>query len=478
MNVVTISARNGISSIQFLQGDRSLPFRTGIETRDFRIVSGPSVFRCPKTATFLVLVKTQSRQISLRLRVQDCHDNIRYLNYELSDVWNVTQESFGLMRVGERRCKAFSVYSRGGSFVIDSIASPSRDFTIRLTGGRLPLRISGYTEYFYDVCHTARAPGLVRMPILVYLRRDQPAGGLTNFIVADTAVVRVVPAPPPLASRPARPAPKRPTPRVRPVPPPARPDTPAPPPPEIAEVAPRAPRPAELSAPEPPVAGSGGELLLVEIEPALEDPTPYREIVLPNARSIGRGKGFVGVYDVAGVLAGVGLTDRLSAIGGVLYAPTSPTGTVAATVGGKYEWYTEGYLRSAVGLHAAYSRTSTSVVRLMLLYGTASYGDDDGRATVSVGYTLRSHSPVEGERYDRRAAVLAIGGDHRFARHWKIVGEVALLQDAGYQPGGIALRYFGERLAIDVGLALALKVNGGDGAAVLPIPIVTALWTW
>lgn len=467
MNVITLSARHGLKSIQLARPDGFTLFRTGIETDGYRVISGPSFAQCAPNVTFAVYVKTISRPVSIRLRIADCSDNIRYVTYTLDETWNVSDEDFGAMRPWEKRCHTFSVSSRGGSFVIDSIASPSRDFTILYEEERPPFRISGFSLYQYSVCFTAKRVGAIRMPILVYIRRSQPSGRYTNFIVADTALVTVLP--PVLAQRPkARPSPASPAIQPREIV-----EHPA----EIAAV-PLDSLPSREIPPAPSDPMPGGDLVPVTADEWLTDPTPHRTILTPNARPIDRDRIVLADYDLAGWMIGAGVTERLTLLGGLLYIPRPITAMLAATAGVKYEWYERGALRSAAGVHLNFVQTDISVVRLLFIYNAVSYGDDDHRATVSIGYSWRSHSPRDGATYDRQALALGLGGDHRFARHWKVAAELMLVEDAGYQPGAVVLRYFTERLAVDVGVGVALRVDGGDASPVIPLPVLSASWVW
>jgi hypothetical protein len=216
-----------------------------------------------------------------------------------------------------------------------------------------------------------------------------------------------------------------------------------------------------------------GEPYAVAVEEEITDPTTHRAILMPTARSIDSGKVFVSNYDLVGWLAGYGLSDRLTLLAGLLYLPRFINYNVVATAGGRYELYREGIVRGALGMQANYSRSDVSTIVLLSPYAVISLGDDDRRLSAALGYTWRHHTPTQGEPFDRQAAVLAIGGDYRIGRNWKIAAEGYLLESAGTQPLAVALRYFTNRFAIDAGLGL-----GATDGVVRVAPVVAGTWVW
>ena len=199
---------------------------------------------------------------------------------------------------------------------------------------------------------------------------------------------------------------------------------------------------------------------------------------MPTARSIEEGKGFVASYDLAAVVAGYGLTDRITLLGGALYVPPGIGKALDLTAGGRYEFYREGVIRSAAGVQFNYSSTDSSDITLAAPYLVTSIGDDDSRATLLVGYSLRRHKPVNGDGFDRQALVLGVGGDYRIAHNWKIAAEGYLLQDSDYQPIIVTARYFTERFALDIGLGINPQLLEGniDGLGILPV--VSGVWVF
>jgi hypothetical protein len=479
INVITISAPNGLDKVTGRVGAAGQwrPLTTGLSAPYIRIMSGATFVQCGTKVTFMVYLKTPRPLGLFELRVADCDGNIKYFDFRESENWNVFREDFGNVQLGATACHTFSVQGRGVSLVVDSIVSPSPAFVIHYTSRRPPFRMNGSGVYEYDVCHTPTKPGRMQMPILVYIRRQYPAGGQTNFIVADTAYVNVTapqgrPPSPPIAARP----------RTRP---PSHellaqpPMIILPPPKDTVRVIPKVQPSIARGAPividtlraAPATTGAPYE---IAVEEPLTDPTTHRAILMPTARSIDSGKAFASNYDLAGFLVGYGLTDRLSLLAGFLYVPRFISYNVVATAGGRYEIYRAGFVRGALGLEGNYSRSDVSTIVLFSPYAVVSIGDDDHRASAVLGYTWRHHTPVSGDPFDRTAAVLGIGGDYRIGYHWKIAAEGYLLQSSGTQPLAFTARYFTNRFAIDAGLGLGFATEGGLDIA----PVITGTWVW
>lgn len=478
LNVITITADEGVSRIRYRSGAGWAELRSGIRTSQFRIVSGPSFKPCSRTATFVVFVPNMSSPVSLDIQAVDCGRNSETFSLDLENLWNVYREDFGNVMVGSTACRTFYVQTSGSDFIIDSLGSPSADFQIRYTGRRPPLRVRP-GPYTYNVCFTAKKLGRVKMPIYVFLRRRFPAGGHTTFVVADTAYVNVIPAPASQNKAPDKP-------RVFVAAPPAIiiPKTPVPvdTPRVIPKVATVTMRPVEVA--PPPVArasiASGGDPEPVYSHEFLTDPTPHRVMIMPTARPIDSGKIFLSNYELAGWLAGYGVNDRLSLLAGILYVPRFINHNVVASAGGRYEVYNEGALRGALGTQVNFSETDRSTIVLFSPYAVASLGDDDRRASVTLGYTWRRHFPKDDSTapFNKQALVLGLGGDYRIGHNWKIAAEAFFLQEADYQPIVMTLRYFTHRFAIDAGLGVDLGIHGESSTAPRVAPVISGTWVW
>jgi hypothetical protein len=482
MNAVSIKASSGVRRLQFNDGGRWRDLAKGQRLRNLRIISAPPAGNCAKSFTLYLFVEQVTRAARIELRIVECDGSQRQIPLETGPLWTVDHQEMGVATVGETICQTFRVASTDsyGTVIVDRVVAPSGSFSLRFPATRPPVRIGPGRTYHYQVCFDAKAPGRFKMPIHVYIRRNQPNGGFNSFIVADTAYVSVIGPPPPArvvprTEPPVRRPVRRPPPRVRQEPTP--PIVPVVPPPraipDVGRVAARAvARPAmPAESVELIEARAVGELVA---QSDLTDPTTFRTIVLPTARPLEEGRSFVASYDVAGILAGYGVTDRLTVIGGGLFVPGFVgEHAVDLTAGARYEIYRGDFTRIAAGAQLNYSRTDSSAIALIAPFVVASVGDDDRRASIALSFSARRHDPVDGQAFSREAIVVAAGGDIRVGRHWKLAAEGYWIQRSSYQPVIATVRYFGERFAIDAGAAVDVW---GDGAPVAPV--VSLVWVF
>ncbi len=497
MNSLTITAPAGLQQVTGYIGGRWQTLHTGLAAPYIKVTSGPIFGRCAKKTSLGIFLLLARPSRMFRLRVVDCDGNIKYFDFSESMDWDVYREQFGNITLGATACHTFTVSARGTTIIIDSVASRSPLFQIRLTGARPPLRLGSGREYKYDVCFRATKLGFVKMPILVYVRRNFPAGGHTNFIVADTAYVTVVPPRGGMPQTP-RPAPQvRPKPRVlvaqpkpiiiaRPKPKPPRPpvvkvvpppDTAHRPPP-IAVVTPRS-VPAEIAPVQPAMPTIADAPLPTFTEQELTDPTTHRAVLMPTARSVDSGRLFVANYDGAGWMAGYGLDDRTTLLGGFAYVPEFISYNLVLTAGARRELIREDNFRVAAGAQFNFSRTDLSSILLAAPYAVASLGDDDQRLTAGISYTWRHHIPADSmPAFDKTAIAVGLGGDYRFARHWKAAAETYVIQDASVQPLVLTLRYFDHRFAIDAGVGFDLGLIGPARSGMRVAPVISGTYVW
>jgi hypothetical protein len=483
MNVITIKATDGLSRVEWSERGRWRMMKSGITTPIYRIVAGPIFSSCATSATFTVYVNYVSVPFRLRFRATDCDDDNEVFDLSLSTTWNLYREDFGEVEAGKQACHKFTVFTQEGSFRVDSITSPSPLFTIRYTGPRPPIRVRG--TYTYQVCITPTRPGFISRPIFVYIRRDQPAGGYTNFVVADTAYVTVVPSRSAPAPRPAAIPKPRPAPPVRPplgerVRPPSIIIEPAPKPkpvriPDIDTVGIREAPPV---VPQVERDSVGTKPPFAEPPPDPEfvtDPTTFRVLLTPTAKSIGEGNVFLANYDVAGWVFGYGASERLSLLGGFLFVPGIIDYNLVASAGAKYEFLHDGFFRAAAGGQFSFSQTERSSITVTSPYAVASLGDDDQRANLLLGYSWRHHTPVVGESFDRRAGLVGVGGDYRIGFNWKLVGELVLIENSDVQPLTLTARYFSSAFSVDAGVLVNVSPTG-SGLRVGPV--LNGVWVW
>ena len=186
------------------------------------------------------------------------------------------------------------------------------------------------------------------------------------------------------------------------------------------------------------------------------DPHTTRLFFAPTARSLKRGEGYVGVYEVFLPFVQVGVTNRFS-VGG---------GTPLVFVGGFHPlWITpklQVVARDAV-------QAAVGVIHITglgqehdagIAYGVTTVGPPEQSATVGLGYAYSG---------DHRTAIVMLGGEARTGRHVKWMTENWFWPGGpGFVSGG--MRFIGERLSADIAVVVPLISN------TTPLPLVSFAW--
>jgi hypothetical protein len=173
-----------------------------------------------------------------------------------------------------------------------------------------------------------------------------------------------------------------------------------------------------------------------------------------------QGDGYVSVFELFMPFVAVGVHDRITLAGGtpLVFGEGEQVFWFAPKVG----ILQRDRLALAVGALAFF--TTESSESLGILYGAASVGSQDGGAHIALGYGYE-----EGELASR--PVLMFGLESRVRSGVKLITENYLLSEGAIVSGGV--RFFGERLSADLGLALPLF-----GDEFFTFPVVNFVWNW
>ena len=191
-----------------------------------------------------------------------------------------------------------------------------------------------------------------------------------------------------------------------------------------------------------------GRLVRGEFQPT--DPNTTRLFFAPTARSLKKGETYFGLYELIMPSLQVGITDRIS-IGG---------GTPLLFFGdGDWErpfWVTPkvqlldtGRVQLAGGAFHAFDSDGDGGG---IAYGVATAGSLAGSVTGGAGIAYA----VDGGR----TVLVMIGADRQISRSVKLVTENYVWR-GGNGIASFGLRFFGERLSADVGLAMPLGEEAG-----------------
>jgi hypothetical protein len=188
------------------------------------------------------------------------------------------------------------------------------------------------------------------------------------------------------------------------------------------------------------------------------DPNPTRLFFGPTGRSLDRGDAYLGVYEVFMPFVQVGVTDRVS-IGGGTPLVFGGGGSHPFWLTPKVQLIATGSTGVAVGvMHMMADREQLGVA-----YGVVTHGSTDSAVTAGAGYAYAGGDDTAG------APVAMLGGEHRVHRSVKLITENYAFKGGGILSGGI--RFLGERLSADLGLAVPV---GAGGAFVFPM--VNFVW--
>jgi len=417
-NVVTISNPSGIDRIQV---------RSTSQAR----VSAPDISGCPKEVNVRVTLQTAVGNESATFTVFDCNGGFSSHTIS-SESWTIRHEQTGNVWVGRDTCIQCEIRTVDPK-VVDSITVTDPDLHVRMpskTGGRW---LAVGDQFKYQVCYQASQTETRTETIRLYIRREYPNGGLTQYTIEKPVTLHGVPPPEP-------------------------------------------PKPKPLSRRDS----------LAALLPPRIDPTTFRNIVMPTAEGVRKGRVFLASYDIAGILAGYGVTDELTVMGGGVFVPAAISRVVVGTVGAKYELAHAGDLRVAAGFQFGYSSVPESDITAYAPYGVVSYGDRENRISATFGYSWKRHV-TPGETFDRNAALLAVGGDVTVGYGWKIVAETYMIESSGLAPLAATVRWFNDHLAIDAGLAVDLAAGAnvkstgtlsGEIDHLAVAPVISAMWVW
>lgn len=181
------------------------------------------------------------------------------------------------------------------------------------------------------------------------------------------------------------------------------------------------------------------------------DPNYSRLMFAPTGRPLAKGDGYFSDYEVLFPGAAYGLTDNVSIAGGVSVIPGLGLGEQVFYVAPKIGWNLGDRGAVAVGGLLASASDDRNRESLGIGYAVGTLGGRDRSVSVGLGVADTSDDTDA-------AALLMLGGAATVSRHVALVGETWLRLnhdfDAGEQPVGLAVRFFGDRISADVGVVL------------------------
>jgi hypothetical protein len=185
------------------------------------------------------------------------------------------------------------------------------------------------------------------------------------------------------------------------------------------------------------------------------DPTATRLFFAPTARGLKKGEAYLGVYEVFVPSLQVGVTNRISIGGGTpLLFFGDDDWDRPFWVTPKVQLFDNGRVQVAAGVFHAFVIGDDGGG---IGYGVATAGSDTTSLTAGAGVAY----DVDGGR----SFLVMLGGDRQIARNIKLITENYVWKGGdGILSAG--LRFFGEQLSADVGLAIPI---GADEFFAFPV---------
>ena len=195
-----------------------------------------------------------------------------------------------------------------------------------------------------------------------------------------------------------------------------------------------------------------------------EDPNTTRLFFSPTARSLRAGAGYFGVYEVVIPFVAYGLTDQIVLAGGSpFYLAITEDFTPPFYFAPKVQVVARPGVLFAVGAVALVTPEDTRDV-YGIAYGVGTVGNNDQAFTGGIGWGY-VNSDLSSQ------PVVMLGGETRVSRSIKLLTENLFVPGEAGVVSSAGVRFFGERLSADAGLA------GGFGDdAFCCFPLVNFVW--
>lgn len=198
-----------------------------------------------------------------------------------------------------------------------------------------------------------------------------------------------------------------------------------------------------------------------------EDPNNTRLFFSPTARTLDAGDGYFGVYELFIPFVAYGITDWLMIAGGSPFY-LALTGEITPPVyfGPKVRVYDSESFDVAAGALGVFIFDDDETEAFSLLYGAGTLGDDDHAISLGAGWGY-----VDDDFSEK--PVVMLGGETRVGRLTKLITENLFVPGENGVIASAGVRFFGERLSADVGLAGFLGEDGG-----CCFPVVNAVYNF
>lgn len=203
-----------------------------------------------------------------------------------------------------------------------------------------------------------------------------------------------------------------------------------------------------------------------------EDPNHTRMFFSPSGRTLERGEGYFGVYELFIPFVAYGLTDRITIAGGSpFYLAFANDVTPPLYIAPKVRVLEAPKFEGSLGALAVVVPEDDETYSLGIVYGVGTFGSRDNAVTAGIGWGY-----VEDEVSSK--PVLLLGGERRVGRYLKLMTENLFVP--GTDGGGLlysaGVRFFAGRLSADA--ALAGITDWEDAPCPFCIPLVNFVYNF
>ena len=192
------------------------------------------------------------------------------------------------------------------------------------------------------------------------------------------------------------------------------------------------------------------------------DPNDSRLFFGPTGRTLDAGDGYVALYELFFPFIGYGAADWLTLAGGTMIFPDF-TGEVVYLAPKARVLRTE-HAEVSLGVFALFGSRDVTAGSVGLLYGSGTFGSRDSAVTAGAAFPFAAGG---GDTWMGDDPLLMVGGEHRVGRGIKLISENYFIPAEGFGALSGGVRFVGERLSADGGLALGF--GNGEFGCCLPL---------
>jgi len=191
------------------------------------------------------------------------------------------------------------------------------------------------------------------------------------------------------------------------------------------------------------------------------DPNYTRLLFTPTGRPLRKGEGYFTDYYVFFPGVAYGLTNNLSIMAGISVMPGVGLGEQMLFIAPRYGMeFSEQFALSGGFLYMSFGGEFAAG----LAFATGTYGPQEKCFTggIGMGFTYAENDMGNKKFEFAKHPILVWGGNIRLSNSISLVSENWIITgenfDMGFQPFSVALRFFGEHIAVDVGAIIMLEI--------------------